>query len=123
MPGFTVSSSMLKLTSTELVMSSKHCDSDSKESACSAGDRGLIPGLGRFFGEEFSSILTWRISWTEEPGGLQYLDLKELDVTLYMKTPPFVIFGDLNDASFFAIKNDAVRNILLSFKNVKSLCR
>ena len=72
---------MLKLTSLELVMSSKHCDSDSKESACSAGDWGLIPGLGRFFGEKFSSILTWRISWTEEPGGLQYMGLKESGTT------------------------------------------
>ena len=48
---FTISSSMLKLTSLELVMSSKHCDSDSKESACSAGDWGSIPGSGRSPGE------------------------------------------------------------------------
>ena len=27
-------------------------DSDSKESACNAGDMGLIPGLGRFPGRE-----------------------------------------------------------------------
>ena len=27
------------------------CDSDSKESACNAGDLGLIPGLGRSPGE------------------------------------------------------------------------
>jgi len=27
------------------------CGSASKESACSAGDLGSIPGLGRFFGE------------------------------------------------------------------------
>ena len=26
-----------------------------------------------------SSILAWRISWTEEPGGLQSIDCKELD--------------------------------------------
>ena len=37
-------------------------------------DRGLIPGLGRSPGEgngNHSSILAWRISWTEEPGRLQ----------------------------------------------------
>ena len=47
--------------------------SDGKESACNAGDLGLIPGLGRSPGEEnatHSSILVWRIPWTEEPGGL-----------------------------------------------------
>ena len=28
-----------------------------------------------------SSILAWRILWTEEPGGLQPMDCKELDPT------------------------------------------
>ena len=45
-----------------------------KESACNAGDLGLIPGSGRSLGEgnsNHSSILAWRIPWTEEPGGLQ----------------------------------------------------
>ena len=28
-----------------------------------------------------SSILTWRIPWTEEPGELQSMDPKELDFT------------------------------------------
>ena len=27
----------------------------------------------------YSSILAWRIPWTEEPGGLQSIDYKELD--------------------------------------------
>ena len=47
---------------------------DGKESACSAGDLGLILGLGRTPGKgtaTHSSILAWRIRWTEEPGGLQ----------------------------------------------------
>ena len=37
-------------------------------------DAGLIPGLGRSPGEgiaTYSSILAWRIPWTEDPGGLQ----------------------------------------------------
>ena len=40
------------------------CGSAGKESACNAGDLGLIPGLGRSPGEgkgEYSSILAWRI--------------------------------------------------------------
>ena len=28
-----------------------------------------------------SSILAWRIPWTEEPGGLQYMGSQELDMT------------------------------------------
>ena len=48
--------------------------SDAEESACQAGDLGLIPGSGRSPREGLvthSSILVWRIPWTEEPGGLQ----------------------------------------------------
>ena len=47
--------------------------SDGKESACNAGDPGLIPGVGRSSGEgnaTHSSILAWKIPWTEEPGRL-----------------------------------------------------
>ena len=28
-----------------------------------------------------SSILAWKIPWTEEPGGLQSMDLRESDMT------------------------------------------
>ena len=48
--------------------------SDGKESACNAGDPGLIHGLGRSPGEgkaTHSSILAWRIPWIEEPGELK----------------------------------------------------
>ena len=50
-----------------------------KESARSAGDirdMGSIPGAGRSCEEGMStqsSILAWRIRWTEKPGGLQSL--------------------------------------------------
>ena len=47
--------------------------SEGKETACNAGDRGLIPGSGRSPGEgnaTHSSIFALRIPWTEEPGGL-----------------------------------------------------
>ena len=39
-----------------------------------AGDASLIPESGRSLEEEMatpSSILDWKIPWTEEPGGLQ----------------------------------------------------
>ena len=55
-----------------------------KESACNAGDVGLIPGLERYLEKGMathSSILAWEIPWTEEPGGLQLRDRQELDTT------------------------------------------
>ena len=44
-----------------------------KESAWNEGDPGLIPELERSPGEmtTHSSILAWRIPWTEEPAVLQ----------------------------------------------------
>ena len=45
-----------------------------KESACNAGDVGLIPGSERYLEKGMathSGILAWEILWTEEPGGLQ----------------------------------------------------
>ena len=44
------------------------------ESACSTGDPGSIPRLARPLEKKMashSSILAWRIPWTEEPGELQ----------------------------------------------------
>ena len=48
--------------------------SDSQESACNVGDWGLIPRWRRSPGKEMtthSSILAWKMPWTEEPGGLR----------------------------------------------------
>ena len=42
---------------------------------------GSIPGSGRFPGEEMathSSILAWRIQWTEDLGGLQTVGLQKV---------------------------------------------
>ena len=47
--------------------------SDDKESACSVGDPDLTPWLEDPLEEGMathSSILAWRIPWTEEPGRL-----------------------------------------------------
>ena len=48
--------------------------SGGKESACNTGDLGSIPGWEDPLEKEMathSSILAWRIPWTEGPGGLQ----------------------------------------------------
>ena len=44
--------------------------SDSKESACSAGDLGQKYLMEKAM-VTHSSMLAWRIPWTEGPGGLQ----------------------------------------------------
>ena len=48
-----------------------------KNPHANAGDASLIPGSGRSPGEEMathSSVLAWKIPWTEEPGGLQSME-------------------------------------------------
>ena len=53
-----------------------------KSLPANAGDKrdmGSIPGSGDPMEEGMathSSILTWRIPWTEEPGGLQSIELQ-----------------------------------------------
>ena len=44
----------------------------------------MIPGSGRYLEKEMathSSILAWRILWTEEHGGLQFMGHKLSDMT------------------------------------------
>ena len=56
----------------------------SKEPACKPGDLGSIPGSGISLQKEIathSSSLAWRISWTEDPGGLQPTGSQESDTT------------------------------------------
>ena len=60
--------------------------SDGKESACNAGDPGLIPGWVRSSGEGNGYPLQypcWEIPWPEEPGEAGYSpwDHKESDTT------------------------------------------
>ena len=50
-------------------------------SADDVGDRSSVPESGRSLEEEMathSSILAWRIPWTEEPGGLQSVELQRV---------------------------------------------
>ena len=56
-----------------------HGGSDSKQSACNAGDLGSIPGLGRFPEEGNGKPLQYSClenSMEEEPGGLQSMGLQ-----------------------------------------------
>ena len=60
-----------------------------KESTCNKGDTSLIPGLGRSPGEGNGNSLQYsylEISWTEEPAGLQSMELQELDRTKHVGT-------------------------------------
>ena len=50
-----------------------------KEPACNAGDLGLIPVEKEMATD--SSILAWRISWTEKPGRLQSMGSQVSDTT------------------------------------------
>ena len=61
--------------------------SDGKESACNVGDLSSMPVLGRSPGEGQgypSSIVAWRIPWTEEPSGLWSIGLQELDTSEWL---------------------------------------
>ena len=58
--------------------------SDSKESACNVGNQVQSLGWEDPLEKEMtthSSILAWRIPWTEEPGRLQSSGYKESDIT------------------------------------------
>ena len=58
--------------------------SDGKESAHDVGDLGSIPGFERSPGEgmaSHSSILAWRIPWTEELGGLQSMGSQRFSIS------------------------------------------
>ena len=57
--------------------------SDGKESACNAGYLGSIPGLGRFLWRRAWQLtpaknLPGESTWTEEPGGLQFVGLQRV---------------------------------------------
>ena len=48
-----------------------------KNPPSSTGAMSSVPGLGRSPGEG-SSILAWKIPWTEEPDRLQYIGLQRV---------------------------------------------
>ena len=76
----------------------------SKEPACSAGDP--VKSLGQEDPVEkematHSGILTWKIPWTEEPGGLQSIGLR-VGHDLATKPPPpdFIEGSGLKEREF-----------------------
>ena len=48
-----------------------------------------------------SSILAWRIPWTEEPGGLESMGLQRVRHDLATKLPPPCTYHSLLDAFFY----------------------
>ena len=59
-----------------------------KNLPANAGDTGSILGSGSPLEKEMathSSILVWKISWTEEPGGLQSIGLQRVKHELATK--------------------------------------
>ena len=56
--------------------------SSSKETACNAEDLDSVPGWGRSPTEGMathSSVLTWKIPWTEEPVGYSTWGLQRVE--------------------------------------------
>ena len=83
--------------------------SNYEESACNAGDLGLIPGSGRSSGERMathSSILAWGIPWTKKPDGLPW-GCKELERTEQLTLRHilgFLVLDIFNYRSLFTLK-------------------
>ena len=65
------------------------CSSVSKKSACSAGDPGWEDPWEKRMATN-SSILAWKIKWTEEPGGLQFKGLQRVGHNLATKHPLYI---------------------------------
>ena len=101
--------------------------SDGKEPACNAGDPGFILESGRSHLEKgratHSSILAWRISWNEEPGGLQSMGSQRVGHNLATDTHFSITvsfsqqglpLGGLyrNDASKHSVAGDTMRPML-----------
>ena len=71
-------------------------------SARNAGDLGSVPGLERSPTQEKematqSSILAWKIPWTEEPGGLQSMGLQTVRPDLATEHDLFTMHCPLQD--------------------------
>ena len=57
------------------------CASSGKESACNAQEPGSNPGSEEKKMATHSSIFTWKIQWTEEPGRLQPMGMQSQTVS------------------------------------------
>ena len=93
-----------------------------KKSACYAGNLGSIPWLGRSLEKEMathSSILAWKIPWTEELGGLQSMRLQRVGhdwaTNTHTQERMTWLGKSENDAQLWMclvakVKSDAVKN-------------
>ena len=63
--------------------------SEGKESACNAGDTGDAGSISGGEMATHSSILTWKIPWTEEPVGYSPKRCKESDMTEQLSTAQY----------------------------------
>ena len=74
-----------------------------------------------------SSILAWRIPWTEEPGGLQSMGGKELDLTKQLTLsislscllgphPPQKKFFSLSDLGYVHFRGVIIRSVFEEIK-------
>ena len=52
-----------------------------------------------------SSILAWRIQWTEEPGRLQSMGVTRVGHNLATKPPPPYIYSDFSQTPVFSLEN------------------
>ena len=71
-----------------------------KESAYNAGDLGSSPGLGRSPGVGMAtctSILVWRIPWTQEPVGYSPSGCKESDTAEEKEHPLAMTMGHFRE--------------------------
>ena len=78
--------------------------SDGKESACTAGDPGSVPGLGRSPGEGNGTRLQYsclRIPWTEEPGGLHSMGSQKSDATAHTHIHTGMLYTGRQKPYFF----------------------
>ena len=63
-----------------------------------------------------SSILAWKISWTEEPGGLESMASKELDMTEHVHTHTHYKLHRIIKMNKFIIDKILLSNIESIFK-------
>ena len=97
--------------------------SDGKESACNAGHWGSIPGLGRSPGGgngNHSSILAWRIPWTEELVRLQSMESQRFGhdwATELNWTELKELWTWMQPTSAFSLHNWPLHTLLLNGKN------
>ena len=108
-------------------------DSDSKEPACNVGDPGSVPRSEDPLAKgtaTHSSILAWRIPWTEEPGGLHSIGSQRvrhdwatnthecLHAHTHTHTHTHTHKLKLRPTSFYCGKSEAEKNVILSTENI-----